>query len=227
MKILSAVLLIINTIYTQSYEVTCFCLHVAQVKQKIYKSGRIDWEVQSRGIIDLMCPLNNNYTTFYNTKTFELKSLEKNLKQDLIKYTLKAKIDSTNNYLVYDGQQINKEGPFYTIFTMLAMVQSSPIESIDTKWFPYEYEGKTGRSRFLWSDSLMIWDGEDSIMCDHYRMDINITDSTYVVNNTKDYFKSIVGSKNLFMNHGWGLKNLFQYDYFQCISQVQVSLFVS
>ncbi len=27
----------------------------------------------------------------------------------------------------------------------------------------------------------------------------------------KDYFKSIVGSKNLFMNHGWGLKNLFQY----------------
>ena len=34
----------------------------------------------------------------------------------------------------------------------------------------------------------MIWDGKDSIMCDHYRMDINITDSTYVVNNTKDYF---------------------------------------
>ena len=188
MKILSAVLLVINTIYSQSYEVTFFGLHVAQIKQKIYKAGRIDWEVQSRGIIDLIWPLKNNYTTFYNTETFELKSLEKNIKQDLNKYTLKAKMDSTNNYLAYDGQQIKNEGPFYTFFTMIAMVQSSPIESIDTKWFPYEYEGKTGRSRFLWSDSLKIWGGKDSIMCDHYRMDINITDSTYVVNNTKDYF---------------------------------------
>ena len=97
-------------------------------------------------------------------------------------------MDSTNNYLAYDGQQIKNEGPFHTFFTMIAMVQSSPIESIDTKWLPYEYEGKTGRSRFLWSDSLMIWGGKDSIMCDHYRMDINITDSTYVVNNIKDYF---------------------------------------
>ena len=111
MKILSAVLLVINTIYSQSYEVTCFGLHVAQIKQKIYKAGRIDWEVQSRGIIDLIWPLNNNYTTFYNTKTFELKSLEKNIKQDLNKYTLKAKMDSTSNYLVYDGQQIKNECP--------------------------------------------------------------------------------------------------------------------
>ena len=188
MKILSAVILVINTIYSQSYEVSCFGLHVAQIKQKIYKAGRIDWEVQSRGIIDLIWPLKNNYTTFYNTETFELKSLEKNIKQDLNKYTLKAKMDSTNNYLAYDVQQIKNEGPFHTFFTMIAMVQSSPIESIDTKWFPYEYEGKTGRSRFLWADSLKIWGGKDSIMCDHYRMDINITDSTYVVNNTKDYF---------------------------------------
>ena len=104
MKILSAALLVINTTYSQSYKVTCFGLHIAQIKQKFYETGRMDWEVQSRGIIDLMWPINNNDTTFYNTKTFELKSLEKNIKQDLNKYTLKAKIDSTNNYLVYDGQ---------------------------------------------------------------------------------------------------------------------------
>ena len=82
MKILSAVLLVINTIYTQSYEVTCFGLHVGQIKQKVYETGRMDWEVQSRGIIDLMWPINNNYTTYYNTKTFELKSLEKNIKHN-------------------------------------------------------------------------------------------------------------------------------------------------
>ena len=58
---------------------------------------------------------------------------------------------------------------------------------LDTKWFPYEHEGRLGRARLIWADSLNQWSGNDSILCDHYRFDIEITDSTKQVK-TSDYF---------------------------------------
>ena len=58
---------------------------------------------------------------------------------------------------------------------------------LDTKWFPYEHEGRLGRARLIWADSLNRWSGRDSVFCDHYRFDIEITDSTKQVK-TSDYF---------------------------------------
>ena len=37
------------------------------------------------------------------------------------------------------------------------MVQALPYDILDTKWFPYEHQGKIGEARFLWSDSSMVW----------------------------------------------------------------------
>ena len=42
---------------------------------------------------------------------------------------------------------------------------------LDTRWFPYEHEGRLGRARLIWADSLNQWSGGDSI-CDHYRFDV-------------------------------------------------------
>ena len=65
---------------------------------------------------------------------------------------------------------------------------TSPVlKYLDTKWFPYEHEGKLGRARLIWADSLNQWSGRDSILCDHYRFDIEITDTTRQVK-TSDYF---------------------------------------
>ena len=79
---------------------------------------------------------------------------------------------------------------------MLAMVQTLPYDILDTKWFPYEHQGKIGEARFLWSDSSMVWTGKDSIMCDHYRMDINILDSTFSIKGETDYFMKNIIDEN-------------------------------
>ena len=44
---------------------------------------------------------------------------------------------------------------------MLAMVQALPYDILDTKWFPYEHQGKIGEARFLWS--ILQWFGQEKI----------------------------------------------------------------
>ena len=173
---------------SQEYKLSCFGIHIADIKQTIYKIGEIKYEVQSRGITDLIWPTNNNYYASFDTLTFSLKSWNKNVEQGLYKSSMDAKLDSVNNILNYDEESIQTSKPIYTIFTMLAMVQALPYDILDTKWFPYEHQGKMGEARFLWSDSSMVWSGKDSIMCDYYRMDINIIDSTFSIKGEKDYF---------------------------------------
>jgi len=188
MKFLYFIIIIINTTYSQNYKLTCFGFHTTDIKQIIHEHGEIKYEIQNRGLMDMVWPANNIYSTIYNSKTFSIKSWRKKIQQGTYKSSLKAEVNSNGNLLYDDKQLVELHGPVHTIFTMLAMVQSYSQEQIDTKWIPYEHQGKTGRARFLWSDSLMIWDGKDSILCDHYRMDIDIVDSAYVIKNTKDYF---------------------------------------
>ena len=52
------------------------------------------------------------------------------------------------------------------------MIQNVSFLEIDTKWFSFEHETQAGRARFLWADSSNVWNGIDSIICDHYRLDI-------------------------------------------------------
>ena len=125
-----------------------------------------------------------------------MKSWGKKVKQGQYKSSLNATVDSVDNVLKYGEESIQIAEPIYTIFTMLAMVQSLPYDILDTKWFPYEHQGKIGEARFLWSDSSMVWSGKDSIMCDHYRMDINILDSTFSIDGKKDYFMKNIIDEN-------------------------------
>ena len=42
----------------------------------------------------------------------------------------------------------------------------------------------------------MVWSGKDSTMCDYYRMDINILDSTFSIGGKKDYFMKNIIDEN-------------------------------
>jgi len=181
---------------SQEYRLSCFGIHIADIKQSIYEGGEIKYEVQSRGIADLIWPTNNNYYTSFDSATFRMKSWSKNVKQGIYKSSLDAKFNPVDNVLKYGKKSIQTVEPIYTIFTMLAMVQTIPYDILDTKWFPYEHQGKIGKARFLWSDSSMVWAGKDSIMCDHYRMDINILDSTFSIEGNKDYFMKNIIDEN-------------------------------
>ena len=196
MKLFLSLLILVCSTRSQNYKISCFGIHVGDIEQNILKNGRIEYKMESRGLVDMIWPTNNSYYTFFDTNTFALKSWGKDVEQGLNKFSLNADIDSVDNILHYEEKSIQLKNSVFTIFTVLAMVQTQPYEIIDTKWFPFEHEGKLGKTRLLWSDSLMLWSGTDSVMCDHYRMDININDSTLSLDSQGDYFMDNIHNEN-------------------------------
>ena len=196
MKLIFFFILLICSSKSQEYKLSCFGIHIADIKQSIYEAGEIKYEIQSRGLADLIWPTNNNYYTSFDTAVFSMNSWGKSVKQGIYKSSLDATVDTLDNIIKYGKESIQITQPVYTVFTMLAMVQTLPYNILDTKWFPYEHQGKIGEARFLWSDSSMVWTGEDSIMCDHYRMDINILDSTFSIKGKTDYFMKNIINEN-------------------------------
>ena len=196
MKLFLYLLILTCLTKSQDYEISCFGFHIGSVSQKILDNGKIEYEMESRGLADIIWPTNNSYYTFFDAKTFVLKSWGKNIEQGLDKFSLSANIDSIDNILHYEKDSIQLKNPVFNIFTVLAMIQNQSYEEIDTKWFPFEHQGKLGEIRLLWSDSLMLWNGTDSIMCDHYRMDVNIIDSTLSLDSQEDYFMDNIHNEN-------------------------------
>ena len=196
MKLFLYIIILACVTKSQNYEISCLGIHIGDISQKILDNGKIEYEMESAGLVDLIWPTNNSYYTFFDTETFALKSWGKDIKQGLNKFSLNADIDSVNNILHYEKETIQLKNPIFTIFTILAMIQTQPYEIIDTKWFAFEHQGKLGETRLLWSDSLMLWSGTDSVMCDHYRMDININDSTLSLDSQEDYFMDNIHNEN-------------------------------
>ena len=196
MKLFLYIIILACVTKSQNYEISCLGIHIGDISQKILDNGKIEYEMESAGLVDLIWPTNNSYYTFFDTETFALKSWGKDIKQGLNKFSLNADIDSVNNILHYEKETIQLKNPIFTIFTILAMIQTQPYEIIDTKWFAFEHQGKLGETRLLWSDSLMLWSGTDSVMCDHYRMDININDSTLSLDPQEDYFMDNIHKEN-------------------------------
>ena len=179
---------LITVLNSQNYQLFCYGLHTTDIKQTIDNSKKITFEIKNRGLIDIIWPANNTYSTIFDSTSFFVKSWKKNIKQGIDKTSLNAKLDSSE-YLIYNNNnKIKTKKYFKNIFSLLAMAQTLPPESIDTKWFPFEHQGSIGKSRFLWSDSNKVWNGKDSILCDHYRLDITITDSTQIIKSKNDYF---------------------------------------
>ena len=84
-----------------------------------------------------------------------------------------------------------------TLFTLLAMIQHRGADAMDTKWFAFEHEGQKGGARFLLADSQNVWIGKDSIMCDHYRLDLNLSDNSGKFLEKSDYFMEEIIVDNL------------------------------
>ena len=196
MKLFPYIIILACVTKSQNYELSCLGIHIGDISQKILDNGKIEYEMESAGLVDLIWPTNNSYYTFFDTETFALKSWGKNIEQGLNKFSLSADIDPIDNILHYEKKSIQLKNPIFTIFTILAMIQTQPYEIIDTKWFAFEHQGKLGETRLLWSDSLMLWSGTDSVMCDHYRMDININDSTLSLDSQEDYFMDNIHNEN-------------------------------
>ena len=173
-------------IFAQEYSISIFGFHAADVSIS-RDSTSSEFQINSRGIFDLIWPTSNNYKTVFDENNYSIKVWEKTIKQGSNKVKLSGSVTS-DGYMKYkDEGSIKVDIETQTVFTILEMAIMMDREYLDTKWFPYEHDGRLGRARLIWADSLNQWSGRDSISCDHYRFDIEITDSTRQVK-TSDYF---------------------------------------
>ena len=188
-------LLLLTLTYSQHYSISVWGFNTTDVVQTKNDSGSIEFNAQNRGFFDVIWPTKNHYKTIFDKKNFSIKSYNKKIRQGAYQTSLICVKNSDQSLTYNKKKKIKTYESTYNIFSMLAMVQSKKKDSIDTEWFNYEHEGQLGLARFLWSDTVNIWDGKDSILCDHYRFDIKITDSTQSLNNN-DYFMKNITNNN-------------------------------
>ena len=173
-------------IFAQEYSISIFGFHAADISIN-RDSVSSEFQINSRGIFDLIWPTSNNYKTIFDENNYSIKVWEKTIKQGSNKVKLSGSVTS-DGYMKYEDEGgIKIDIETQTVFTILEMAIMMDRKYLDTKWFPYEHEGRLGRARLIWADSLNRWSGRDSVFCDHYRFDIEITDSTRQVK-TSDYF---------------------------------------
>ena len=180
-------------VFSQEYSISIFGFHAADVTLN-RDSTSTEFEAKNRGIFDLIWPTSNNYKTVFDKNNYSIKKWEKVIKQGSYKVKISGSITS-DSYMKYEeGKVIKIESGTKTIFTFLEMAVMMNKDYLDTRWFPYEHEGSLGRARLIWADSLNQWSGKDSIFCDHYRFDIEITDSTKQVKNSDYFMNNIIRS---------------------------------
>jgi len=202
MKIIIIFFITTIKLYSQNYSINIMGIHAADIEQIKSDSGSIIFKTQNRGIFDFFWPTTNYYEAKFNPNNFVIKSWKKKIKQGNYQTSLFGLID-TNDVLIYNDKiKIKIPKITHNIFSLLAMVQSYNAFNLDTKWFNLEHEGLFGKARFVWADSSNIWNGGDSVLCDHYRLDISITDSLNKINKETDYFMKYIVNEN-FVREVW------------------------
>lgn len=179
----------------QQYSISVFGFHASDVNM-IQDSTSIEFQAQTRGIFDLIWPTNNYYKAKFKPDDFSIKSWEKTIKQGPYKTSISGIINSDGHMVYNKKEKIDVSNDTHNIFSLLAMVNTFDKKILDTKWFEYEHEGNLGRARFIWADSSNVWTLQDSLLCDHYRFDIEIVDSTKNMK-TKDYFMNNITSTDI------------------------------
>ena len=195
-KILIFLFLLNSFCVGQIYEINILGYPIANIKQEMHKN-KINHTIKSKGIIDLFWPIKNVYSTTFDSTNYNIFSFKKEISQTDYKLKTSSEIDSLNN-LIYNNKDIIKlKKNTKTIFTLLSMIQKMPYSYLDTKWFNYEHESNIGKARFIWADSSFIWNGNDSIICDRYRLDIKLLKPLKNIYDKTDYFMENIINENI------------------------------
>ena len=178
--------------FSQEYSVEIFGISVAEIKQTLNRDSVI-YRIKTDGLIDLFYPIENTYYSIFNPKNYGIIEFSKEIDERDLKTKRSAIKDSLNFFKYSSSETVKLNENTKTIFTLLSMIQNVSSIKVDTKWFSFEHETQTGRARFLWADTSNVWNGVDSIVCDHYRLDIEIMETgDQNFKETDIFMKSIV-----------------------------------
>lgn len=198
MKKIIIFFLLIKCILAQEYIISIFGFPIAEVKQTRSHNSTITFETRNTGIADLIWPTKNIYSTQFDSASFGIRGCNKNIRQSDFKKKLSADFNPSNTELIYDSKiNVQITDSTQTIFTLLAMVQTIDYRKLDTRWFPFEHEGQIGKARFVWSDTATINYRKNTVLCDHYRLDIIIDDDSSKFQEKSDYFMDQIISSNI------------------------------
>ena len=174
-------------IHAQDYKITFFGLPAVDVNMAV-DENKINFSIQTVGLINLIWPTENQYAVTYNSSHFGLLNYEKKIKQGTNKYKLTAKYYPEDSTLHYEQTTLKRVPEIQTIFTLLAQIQKESIDAIDTKWFPMDHDGQLFSARLLWADTSTITIEDSSIICNHYRLDIKAEEDVTSLHEQSDYF---------------------------------------
>ena len=111
----------------------------------------------------------------------------KNIRQGNFKQKINANYIDSIRTVEYDNIKVQIPENIKNIFSLLAMVQIKQHSFLDTRWFNFEQEGSTGKARFVWSDTVTVEYSNKKVLCDHYRLDIEIKKESNIYEKS-DYF---------------------------------------
>ena len=185
-----------NCVFSQDYIISVFGFPITEVIQTHTRRAKITYETRTTGIADLIWPTKNFYSTQFDSSSFGIRGCNKNIQQGDFKNKFSIDFNPTTTELIYDSiNKIQITDSTQTIFTLLAMVQTLDYRELDTRWFFFEHEGQTGKARFVWSDTATVTYRKNTVLCDHYRLDIIIDDVSGKFWENTDYFmKEIISS---------------------------------
>jgi len=192
-RLLHILFLCFCIIHAQDYKITFLGLPAVDVNMAM-DENKINFSVQTVGLINLIWPTENQYAVTYNSSHFGLLNYEKKIKQGTNKYKLTAKYYPEDSTLHYEQTTLKRVPEIQTIFTLLAQVQKEPIDAIDTKWFPMDHDGQLFSARLLWADTSTITIKDSSIICNHYRLDIKAEEDVTSLHEQSDYFMNNIVS---------------------------------
>ena len=162
--------------FSQEYSVEILGISIAEIRQTLSRDSII-YRIETDGLTDLFYPIENTYYSIFDPENYGIIKFSKKVNERDLKTKMSAIKDSLNFFNYTNSETVKLNINTKTIFTLLSMIQNLSFSELDTKWFDFEHESQTGKARFLWADSSNVWDGKDSIFCDHYRLDIEIMEN--------------------------------------------------
>jgi len=170
--LLNIAVILLLPIQAQEYKVTMLYFPCAEVSMSFPQPDQIRFTTRTKGIIDYIWPVDNEYVTTFDTTTFALREYSKTVKQGTFEQTFHSQYNLEKGTLDFPSESRFRPREIQSIFTLLARAQRETVAELDTRWFTLDHEGRLFKGRFLWADSVNINALGKEIPCDHYRLDL-------------------------------------------------------
>ncbi len=188
LKPVFSICLLFSCVSSQDFTLSLWGIPCGTIEMDYNHSDSLSFAVKSTGVIDAIWPFENTYDVIVDSQ-YLVQSFEKHISQKSFKSTYRQIWDGKSTVYTIDKKDtLERKSSMVNIFSLLAMVQNLDQESMDTKWFQMDHEGEIYRARFLWADSNKIFVNNDSLRCDHYRLDLVKGEGGRKVLDPSDYF---------------------------------------